>query len=118
MKRTTRWEACFFTGTKWPECEVHCLLPVTSQVKKRWHCTADSFTKFLHGVAMHKFNFYIQNYIHCIYRSTWYVCKLRLDYKLPAAHAFHRIAYRLSPTSLFRKLKFLTEHSTHLLKLN
>ena len=29
----------FFTDTKWPGCEVHCLLPVTSQVKKICHCT-------------------------------------------------------------------------------
>ena len=63
------------------------------------------------------FFFHIYINIHFIYRSTWYGCKLRLDYKLPAAHAFHRIAYTLSPTSLFRTLKILTDYSTHLLKL-
>ena len=108
----------FFTGTKWPGCEVHCLLPVESQVKKFWQCTTLSSTKILHGLARYKLNFYYRIYILFVYRSTWYGCKLRLDNKLPAAHAFLRIAYRLSPTSLFRELKYITVYSTQLLKVN
>ena len=62
-------------------------------------------------------NFYIRIYIH-IYSSSWYDCKLRHDSKLPITGAFSKIACRLSPTSLFRTLKFLTDYSTHLRKAN
>jgi hypothetical protein len=108
----------FFTGTKRKECEPHYLQPVRKQVKKQWFCTSAYSTKFFRGVARHKLYFYNRIYIDCTYSSRWYRCKIRLHYKLPTTDAFHKIPYSLSPTSLFRTLKFLAVYSTHLLKVN